>query len=662
MPPSSPFLSHDAMNRPAAGAAALLIAVETYPDSALDLVGPADDAIKMRRWLLDFGGVRPEYLTVLVSSRGGWADAELVDGPANLDTVLACLRDLSTLGVERIYFYFSGHGLAVATDPERQYLLLSDFHSRDAPHKALVLEDVARYLRIVADEYLIFSDACRNFPYEWRPVNIATPFSPDWGAQDLPTGRTMARGGEISAASPGGVAYIQRSENATFPTEEPGVSIFTAALLDGLAGKGKAKCWDPSRQCYVVDTTQLQRYVGNAVRSRLAAVTDVDLELASSAIAFRNTQDPLVLREIARADVADVRLSVDLAPDAVGQAQPMVELKVDEIPYKCWQPDGPVVHPVAPFEAVQPRCYVLAAQASGYEQETVPLTCEPYEDAEETVRLVPIGGQGGGPGGPPGPRTSVGPDGGDGVPGTLAIRSEDPVAPYLVTSEAGKPAAVGAGDDAHSLPTGFFRVRPLVGGTGAFGDHLPDRYYDGSITSGPEWLVHVAEGAESRVALPSARALPSRLHSALLDFFDGREDIASERWRNWFGAQPSPPVSSLLAFLGELLTLEPRPVGYGPMSRPLALPRTAQPVFVLLAVDGGDEEESEQFMSRIQVRFRAQRQPGALQTADFRQFAVAGVRVARLLASAGALTIRVGPADGEVVDVRVPCSLADPRC
>jgi hypothetical protein len=48
-------------------AAALLVAVETYPDPKLNLAGPADDAIKMRDWLLTHGEVDPKDMTVLVS-------------------------------------------------------------------------------------------------------------------------------------------------------------------------------------------------------------------------------------------------------------------------------------------------------------------------------------------------------------------------------------------------------------------------------------------------------------------------------------------------------------------------------------------------------------------------------------------------------------------
>ena len=129
-------------------AVALVVAVENYADPELNLEGPADDAIKMRDWLLDEGGVAADDMTVLVSPRDGWAHADQADGGATLDEVFAGLYALGGLvGVDRIYFYFSGHGIAVASDRERQYLLLADLHEQKTPYKAVAFQEVAGYLK-----------------------------------------------------------------------------------------------------------------------------------------------------------------------------------------------------------------------------------------------------------------------------------------------------------------------------------------------------------------------------------------------------------------------------------------------------------------------------------------------------------------------------------
>jgi hypothetical protein len=66
-------------------AAALLVAVEGYPNPKLNLVGPADGALKMRKWMLRNGGVAPKYMKILVSPRAGWSLEDIIDGEATLD-------------------------------------------------------------------------------------------------------------------------------------------------------------------------------------------------------------------------------------------------------------------------------------------------------------------------------------------------------------------------------------------------------------------------------------------------------------------------------------------------------------------------------------------------------------------------------------------------
>jgi Caspase domain len=629
-------------------AAALLIGVETYPDSDVDLAGPADDVIKVRDWMLSYGGVAPPDMTVLVSPRAGWAHRDAADGDATLDTVFQRLRQMSRLRADRIYFYFSGHGIAVATDPERQYLLLADFDEQDAPHKALVLDDVTRYLQSVTREYLLISDACRNFPYGWRPETIGTPFAVAPRPRDLPKGHPVARGGQLCAASPGGVAYIPSAAGVAG-------SVFTTELLDGLAGRGKAKRWDSSRQCYLVDLIRLQQYVRDAVSARLAAYPEVDHAQAAEAIEVRSTQEPLVLRTIPAADVPRVKLTVGLEPGVVAQLRPEVRVLVDELTYRPWRRANPGPPPMAPFK-VQPRSYVLAARATGYRQEQAPLACEVYDNQGETVRLVPSGDQGLSPGGPPPP---LPPQARGESAGTLTVDSDEPVTPYLLTSESGETIQTGVGSVRFSLPTGFYRVRPLADGAGAFGEGPAARFYSGSRVYGPEWLVHVGRDAGSSVRLPPVQALPSRAHSALLGFLRESGELITPRWAEWFGTGTSPPIPSLLAYLAELLAPAPRAADLDPFARPgLRHGALGSLVSVIVAVDGGDEDEARRFTERLRIHAAGSR-PGALpQPLELSQLAAPGLGLASVLAPPGQLTVRVGPEDGDVIDMRVPV-LAD---
>jgi hypothetical protein len=519
---------------------------------------------------------------------------------------------------------------------------MADFDGVDTPHKAVPLDTVERHLRSIAGEYLIVSDACRNFPYGWRGGTIGTPFAVGPGKQELPVGRPGPRGGRISAASPGGFAYI------TAPGE-PRESIFTAELLDGLAGERHAKRWDPARQCYVVNMPQLLEYVRVAVTARLARYPEIDAEQAGKAIEMHSTDEPLMLREIPEEDVPNVRLSVALQPEAVAQADPMAKVQVDKLTYRSWRRPKPTTPPVVRFE-VQPRCYSLAAKASSYRQKN-PVTCQPYDDCRETVTLVPVGDQGRGPDEPSASPTPPD-DTGDAIGGILAVMPADPVVPYQISSESGEIVWIGAGPGKYSLGGGYYRVRPLVGGTGSFGDHPADRFYAGSAISGPEWLVHVSLGAESSIRLPTARSLPSRLQPELLGLIGELGERSTERWSRWFGVQPSPPVPALLAYLAELLALQPGAVGLKGMSRPSYF--LGSPVFVLIAVDGDDEEAVRDFTDRLEIRSARSGQGETSRELQLRQFTAAGLGLAGVRATPGTLTVRVGPADGDTIDVRVP--------
>ena len=607
-------------------AAALLVAVETYADPGLNLNGPAGDAGRMRKWLLDHGGVAADDMTVLISSRKKRLQA---DGPATLDAVFAALLKLSKKGADRVYFYFSGHGIAVAPDRKRQYLLMADFHDYEAPHKAVVFQEVADYLQSIAPEHLMISDACRNFRFDESTATIGTHLPADrW--VPLPAGMSASRGALLFAASPGGVSYLS-------PDRKVPESVFTAELLDGLAGTGCAKRWDPGQREYVVDTDRVLGYVRKAVCSRLAAdprlSADVDPEEVAAAIEMQTTQKPLVLRRIPKEDVDKVLLSVALCPDVVGRASPRVEVRVEEFPYYHWQPAEPVIPPVAPFH-LQPRCYNLAARATGYRQETEPLACEPYTDQEETVRLVPSGDRGMPGPGTPAPLPSPERSGADAGAGTLSVSGADPLLPFEVTSESGAFAGMGAGTAAFRLPAGFYRVRPLAGGDGTFGDRPADRFYRGSHVAGPEWLVRVGRDAESTVRLPPACALPSRLQPFL-------RGLAGDdrRWADWFGESADPQVPALLAYLAERWALE---LSGGSLS-------TAPPLLVLTAVDADHRDEAEDLTGRLEVRV-----PGEDARLPLLPVGVPGLALATTPVRPGAVTVRVGPKSSDSVDVRVP--------
>ena len=156
---------------------ALIIAIEDYSlaqgGPARTLPGTLDAAKAFEQWL------QTKWTAENVTDGEVWFCSEpkvaLGRGPsvkqcgASLAELTLCLRKLRTVGAnstERLYIFFSGHGLTfnAGATGRTDYLLTSDFQSTDTPHCCLNFDGLVVWLRnhLGPGVHYYFVDACRN--------------------------------------------------------------------------------------------------------------------------------------------------------------------------------------------------------------------------------------------------------------------------------------------------------------------------------------------------------------------------------------------------------------------------------------------------------------------------------------------------------------------
>lgn len=243
-------------------ARALIIAIEQYPRvTGGSLAGTLDGTLQAG---LDVEGwLRAKW------RRDGIADADteviFCSEPrqphgrgATRQDIVDALLDLRQSGARmthELFVFFSGHGFAF-TDPVRgraDFLISSDFASpdRSAPC-CLKLDGIVAWLRehLGPGRHFYFVDACRNLldPTVILPPDLGLP--PHNASLDEPT--TFV----LQSTTPGAVAAVG--------------SAFPLALLEGLAGRGAAKTYDPSRlDAMVVHYGSLRAFVKAALPQQM---------------------------------------------------------------------------------------------------------------------------------------------------------------------------------------------------------------------------------------------------------------------------------------------------------------------------------------------------------------------------------------------------------
>ena len=162
---------------------------------------------------------------------------------------------------ERLYFYFSGHGLtARIAGRDESALVTPGFDALHTDH-SLAIRSLTEHFETTpfADQFFFF-DACRDMPWGEREFEI--------GRWPLPRRRdpgvAPVQQFILYATSPGRTAA-----EVGFPGEAEGA--FSAVLMDGLAGSEQAKAWSWKRNCYEVRWDRLAAYVHDEMDERRPA-------------------------------------------------------------------------------------------------------------------------------------------------------------------------------------------------------------------------------------------------------------------------------------------------------------------------------------------------------------------------------------------------------
>jgi hypothetical protein len=531
---------------------AIVIGVEQYwrPEHCLN--GPLRDALAFRSWLLDKGGATERTLRLLLSPL---EDRMVPEGvsfrAATWDNVMQAVEDATREAAEadRLFFYFSGHGIQDGLEPRKPVLLASDFsdayeHTRGRVVYLDAVEDFLLLRTQIQEQYFI-SDACRDFRYRLSTVKIGdpNPFNLSWA--DLPAGRHSVLQLRISAASPGGTSRLVGDG----PVRE---SAFTSALLAGLQAPGPAMRWSLQRGCYVVRADALLRYVDGETRRRIRNDPNRD-DTAPPAfpdLSYRGR--PMadgfpVLTEFPRNSVAPVPLTVELLPDEVRVADPSVAILLRddvECDRRRLSPDA------VPLEAtfqLEPDDYLATAKARQFRQELDRYVWSVYGPLRRSIRLVEARG------GNPGQSTSLEPppppqpDPTD-QPTIRVEPAAEPEAEILIATGPDGIAAMELVDDSGAVMArdsglvvlerpgpGIYRARQVM-------PEWPSM-------AQPDWPLLVRSAERQSVLVPVPPAPQSQL----------AVELASRLPTAVFGDRP-PDAISLLCVVADLIAIEERPV------------------------------------------------------------------------------------------------------
>ncbi|HEX2110266.1 MAG TPA: caspase family protein [Gaiellaceae bacterium] len=460
---------------------ALVIGIDRYWTERACLQGAVRDALWMREWLLDpAGGNVPETnLTLVLAPReGGAAPPDgVAAAPATYTGITTAIHQLiqrSGGSGDRLFFYYAGHGLTARIDQSDENAIVATDFTNIVTTNSMSLRSLWEYFETFqfADQFF-FVDACRNIPWEgeFRVGQWPLPRDRDPG---LPPVQQFI----LYATSPGLKAHEIREAG-----NERGA--FTDGLVDGLAGKGKAKAWSMRAQAYEVRWDRLVRYVKERLEDEKRAVGDplaqnvfqIPQETPKRGAAGRDP-DPVLVQFPAGA-FGEEQLDVVLEPeDVVKVAKVVVSNEVGRPVAERDQIPG------LPVEfRLTPQTYLIRGIAPEYDEAyydeplelyahcKVPLDFRPASArdavAERALEKAAAPGEAhdetvgdGSPNGralaaPPGPATPRIAETGD-----LVVEASDPLAPIEVTDVAGRVLEVATGTaELTGIPAGVYRAR-----------------------------------------------------------------------------------------------------------------------------------------------------------------------------------------------------------
>jgi hypothetical protein len=354
---------------------AIVIGINQYWTPRANLNGAVRDAEDMCDWLLrtDGGGVPAHNLYLLLKPDPLSPPPQVRSLTATRDNIVTVIEELiqrSGGHGNRLFFYFSGHGLSTVKDYTLYNGLVPADFTDILTAKAISLRSIYdRFLATRFNEQFFFIDACRNIPFE-RPFRISDLDQPGEPAPPFPPQFVMyATSTGLKAAELG------------FAGNEQGA--FTHALLDGLSGAGSAKVFDDESQEYLVTWENLFRYVQAQVRQRKIGVGGSLIQEPKKA--GEHGDESPILGRFNQGSFGKETLNVNLIP---GEAVPTAEVVVGHLGGEVERRSAPASLPIQ--FSLEPRTYSLRWLAQQYAPTKPYERVDLYGPRSVNLQLLPV--------------------------------------------------------------------------------------------------------------------------------------------------------------------------------------------------------------------------------------------------------------------------------
>jgi|GEM_PF-387664 len=361
---------------------AIVIGINEYWNPRANLYGAVSDAMAMVEWLTSEkgGNVPARQLFLLTHPFPPPSDKPLPPlmnkrdaTKGDLIETINQLIDKSEGQGERLFFYFSGHGLF----NEEQALVMADF-STSRPDNAISFNSIRDFFANTGfAEQFFFIDACRNMLDWTTPFRVADfPFP---GVPDA------ARLQNVSQSSLFATTPLLRA------VEMGERGAFTGVLLDGLRGAGKAKIYDSETDAYLLRIDRLFSYVQNKVDEKKILVTEPPAAPLYQKVykEFKGVGDSPVLVRMSRDEVSPEHLELYIMPEGIWSGTD-VKVRVTSQDSDYNQEIVPVKGvPIELPSPLLPMLYTVRAEARGYKPESRRWAFDLYEPKRFDIHLLP---------------------------------------------------------------------------------------------------------------------------------------------------------------------------------------------------------------------------------------------------------------------------------
>ena len=299
----------------------------------------------------------------------------LTDDNATRDEIGRVLQAVYDHGahLDRLFFYFSGHGLMAPLDAAGSVLctalIPSDVEDLRAQGYLLInLDDLRDRLRLAGPrEQFMFVDACRDLAFGPSPGNV-----PDlnWPASPNPSGPANGQA-VLYAVSPRG--------RALGVTE--GMGVMTGHLVDAVGSAGLALDWSDDLGRYVVTMESVRNHVRARVRE---AIKDLPYWEQQYMLPELVTTDPQLTPLLEVHDPPKRPLLITVEPgEFTATTTVTLAQRRNPLAGPYWPPFGEAV-------AVEPQRYEIVARCTTGDATADPQTVDVRERSSAVVRVKPF--------------------------------------------------------------------------------------------------------------------------------------------------------------------------------------------------------------------------------------------------------------------------------